>query len=93
MLNRQTSRTNESPIFYALKLPNSEVKSEITKTLLKQKTLFDFKLKNSLGHNCIEAHADFTSYDESASLVEKAMMTSQDNQNKNISSSAIPINE
>jgi hypothetical protein len=45
----------------------------ITKQLLKHSGLIDFNLKNSLGHNCLDAHADFTSYDESAMLIEKAM--------------------
>ena len=73
-LNQQTQRTRESAIFFALKLPNSESKVSITKALLQKKNLIDFELRNSTGHSCLEAHSDLTSYDESAALVERAVL-------------------
>lgn len=76
VLNQQSAKTQESAIFFALKLENSEDKVKITKNLLSKSDLIDFQLQNATGHTCLEAHSDYTSYDQSAELVERAMLRS-----------------
>ena len=76
LINLQSKRFKESPIFFALnnKLHKDVAhadKIQMVKLLLGQKSI-DLGLKNSLGNTCYEAYADSFGYDEGANLAEQA---------------------
>lgn len=71
LLNAQSLKTGESPIFLALaqkSVPHSEKMSMVR--LLAEHPNMDLGLKDALGNTCYEAHADAYAYDEAANLVE-----------------------